>query len=318
MRVTDAKEIAVLMVGDMHAHAMTRIENSFEAIRLPEDGASALPQADRERVRGIATFAQTDASLMDTLPALEIIASFGAGVDHIDLQHAARRGIVVTNTPDCLTDEVADTAVGLLINTVRELSRAEAWLRRGKWREDRRYELTPLTLRDRKIGIAGMGRIGKAIAKRLTAFGLPIAYQSRSRKRDLDYRYFADIQALAENCDTLISVLPLNAETRAIVDGEVFEKLGADGVFINIGRGETVDEDALIAALKSRTIAAAGLDVYWNEPDIAAEFLALENVCLLPHIGSASVHTRRAMADCMVDNLLSWFEQGRPLNPVDA
>ena len=309
---------SVLILGKLHPHAVERIEESFNAIRAAGNEAKALTWADRNSVRAIATFSRTDAELIDSFPNLEIISSFGAGYDHVDVQHAARNGIIVTNTPDCLSDEVADTTIGLLINTVRELPRAEAWLREGKWPKEQNYPLTPLTLRDRTVGIAGMGRIGKAIARRLEAFGLPVAYHSRSRKEDLDYEYFDELHALASACDTLVSVLPLSETTLSVIDARTFENLGPQGVFISIGRGETVDENALIAALKNKTIAAAGLDVYWNEPEIATELLALDNVCLLPHVGSASVHTRRAMADCLVDNLSAWFATGKPLNPVSV
>lgn len=223
---------------------------------------------------------------------------------------------MVTNTPDVLTEEVADTAVGLLINTIRELPRAEAWLRAGRWVADGPYPLTPMTLRGRRVGIFGMGRIGLAIARRLEAFGLPIAYHNRSKVEGVSYAYHASLAELAANVDTLVSVAPSTAATDKAVNADVLAALGPDGVFVNIGRGGTVDQPALIEALGSGTIGAAGLDVFADEPDVPQALIDLPNACLLPHVGSATVHTRKAMADLVADNLVSWFEKGRALTPV--
>lgn len=223
---------------------------------------------------------------------------------------------MVTNTPDVLTEEVADTAVGLLINTIRELPRAEAWLRAGRWTAEGPYPLTPMTLRGRRVGIFGMGRIGLAIARRLEAFGLPIAYHNRSKVEGVSYAYHASLAELAANVDTLVSVAPSTAATDKAVNAGVLAALGPDGVFVNIGRGGTVDQPALIEALGSGTIGAAGLDVFADEPDVPQALIDLPNACLLPHVGSATVHTRKAMADLVADNLVSWFEKGRALTPV--
>ena len=185
---------------------------------------------------------------MDALPTLEINANFGVGYDWLDAAHAASRGVMVTNTPDVLTEEVADTTIGLLLNTLREFSRAENYLREGRWVKDGPYPLTRGSLRGRSIGIFGMGRIGLAIARRLEAFGLPIAYHNRRPVAGLAYDYHPTLVSLAAAVDTLICVAPGGAATLKAVGAPVFEALGRDGVFINIGRGSTVDEDALLVA----------------------------------------------------------------------
>jgi lactate dehydrogenase-like 2-hydroxyacid dehydrogenase len=249
------------------------------------------------------------------LPNLEIIASFGVGYDHVDAAAAARRGIIVTNTPDVLTEEVADTAVGLLICTVRELPQAERYLRAGKWPKAN-YPLSRATLRNRSVGLVGMGRIGRAIARRLEAFGVPIVYHTRKPRTDLPYRHYARLIDMAKEVDTLIVIVPGGAATRNMIDAKVLEALGADGILINVARGSVVDEGALIEALKQRKIFAAGLDVFVNEPEVPAELLALDNVVLLPHLGSASVYTREKMDQLLVDNLLAWSRGEAPRTPV--
>ena len=270
------------------------------------------------RIRGIAIsgLVKADKNALSQFPKLEIVSSFGVGYDHVDAGYARDNNIIVTNTPDVLTEEVADTAVGLLINTVRELTKAEAWLRDGRWKRDGNYPLTPLTLRDRKVGIFGMGRIGLAIAKRLEAFGLPIAYHNRRQVEGLDYAYHDTLEGLASAVDTLVSAAPGTPATAKAVNAKVLSALGSDGVFVNIGRGSTVDEPALAAALADGTIAAAGLDVFADEPNVSQALLDAPNTVLLPHVGSASEYTRRAMADLVVDNLIAWFETGKPLTSV--
>ena len=267
-------------------------------------------------IRGLARGGHfdVDRALFDRLPKLEIVASFGVGYDGIDLKAAADRGIVVTNTPDVLTEEVADTALGLLLMTVRELSAAERHLREGKWTKGN-YPLTG-TLRDRTVGIVGLGRIGMAIARRLDAMQVPVVYHTRHARRQVPYRYYADLRAMAADVDTLIVVLPGTPSTTNLIDAAILKALGTDGVLINIGRGVVVDEPALIAALKDGTIRAAGLDVFADEPNVPDALIALPNAVLLPHVGSASVHTRDAMGQLVVDNLRSWFKEGKPLTPV--
>jgi lactate dehydrogenase-like 2-hydroxyacid dehydrogenase len=243
------------------------------------------------------------------------VSSFGVGYDRIDTRAAAQRGIVVTNTPDVLTEEVADTTLGLLLATVREMPQAERYLRAGRWPEgDFRYSRA--TLRNRTAGIVGLGRIGRAIARRLDAFLVPVAYHNRSRQTDVAYRYYDSLVAMARDVDILIVVTPGGDGTRHLIDAMVLEALGPNGILINIARGSVVDEQALIHALRNGTVLAAGLDVFEREPHVPVELMALDNVVLLPHIGSASVYTRDAMDQLVVDNLVAWFDGRGPLTPV--
>lgn len=257
---------------------------------------------------------QLDSGFLARFPKLEIVANLGVGYDNIDAAFAASRGIVITNTPDVLTDETADTAMGLLLNVVREFSAAERYLREGRWTE-KPYRLTA-SLRERTMGIIGLGRIGKAIARRAEAFGVKIVYHGRNRQADAPYPYHASLIDMAKAADILMVVTPGGPQTRNLVDAQVLDALGPDGILVNIARGSVVDEPALIEALKSRRILAAGLDVYAVEPHVPSELLALDNAVLLPHVGSGSRHTRDMMNRLVVDNLVSWSAGGGPLTPV--
>ena len=256
-----------------------------------------------------------DEALMARLPKLQLIASFGVGYDHIDANAAARRGVIVTHTPGVLTDEVADTAVGLLLCTVRELPQAERYLRAGKWPTGN-YPLSRATLRTRTVGMVGMGRIGVAIARRLEAFDLPIVYHTRRQRPELAYRHYPRLIDMARDVNTLIVIVPGGAATKNMIDAQVLDALGRDGIVINVARGSVIDEPALIAALRDGKIMAAGLDVFVNEPKVPPELLAMDNVVLLPHLGSASVFTREQMDRLLVDNVLAWATGKPPLTPV--
>ncbi len=303
-------DIEVLKLGNLPKPTEEMLKQKFTVRDASQDLGAV-----RAIARGTGKQTVVDAALIERLPRLEIIANFGVGYDGIDLAGAAKRGIVVTNTPDVLTEEVADIALALLLMTVRELSAAERYLRAGKWASEGPYPLTG-TLRDRRVGIAGLGRIGLAVARRLDAMAVPVVYHTRQPKPDVPYPYFADLHAMAVEVDTLMCILPGGEATRNQIDARILRALGANGVLINIGRGTSVDEPALIAALKNKTIRAAGLDVFAEEPRVPAELIAMENVVLLPHVGSASVYTRAAMGQLMFDNLASWFDNGRPLTPV--
>jgi lactate dehydrogenase-like 2-hydroxyacid dehydrogenase len=220
----------------------------------------------------------------------------------------------VTNTPDVLNEVVADTALGLLLCTVREFPQADRYLRTGAWM-DKPYRLTQGTLRDRTVGIVGMGRIGKAIAKRLDAFGVPVVYHARN-PQDVTYKYYPKLLDMARDVDTLMIIVPGGAATLNMINAEVFKALGPRGVVINMARGTVIDEPALIEALKNRTIFSAGLDVFAKEPQVPKELIEMDHVVLLPHVGSASEHTREAMDQLVVDNILAWAAGKPPLTPV--
>jgi len=316
--MTSPATTEILMTGPLMAYAADQLKARYTVHELWK--AQDKPAFLREiagRVRGIAAGGghnRVDGALFDALPKLEIVSSFGVGYDHVDAAEAGKRGLVVTNTPDVLTDEVADLALGLLIATVRQLPQVDRYLREGKWLKAA-YPLTT-SLRKRSVGIVGLGRIGKAVAHRIEAFGLPVVYHGRSRQADVPYRYYPSLVEMARDVDTLISVAPGGASTHHIIDAEVLKALGPDGIIINVGRGTVIDEKALIEALQNRTILSAGLDVFEDEPRVPAELIAIEHAVLLPHVGSASVHTREAMGQLVVDNLASWFAGRGPLTPV--
>jgi lactate dehydrogenase-like 2-hydroxyacid dehydrogenase len=270
------------------------------------------------RVRAMAVSVSSDkigAELMSKLPKLEIVSTFAVGYDHVDAKWAAEHGIVVTNTPKVLNEEVADTALGLILCTVREFPQAERYLRAGKWLE-RAYPLTKATLRDRTVGMVGMGAIGQAIARRLDAMKVPVVYHSRRPAAGVGYRHYPNLVDMARDVDIIVVITPGGAATRNLINAEVLKALGPEGILINMARGSVVDEPALIQALKDKTIMSAGLDVYVNEPSVPAELIAMENVVLFPHLGSASVYTRTQMDQLVVDNLLSWAAGKGPLTPV--
>src|SRR5579871_448780 len=270
------------------------------------------------RFRGLAVTYNTvrgDARTLARFPKLEIVSSFGVGYDHIDAAYAREHNIMVTNTPDVLTEEVADIAMGLLICTLREFVKADRYLRSGLW-HTQQYPLSVGSLRDRKVGMVGMGRIGQAIARRLEASRVPVVYHTRNPIRELPNQHYPDLLQMAKDVDTLIVIVPGGAGTAKMINAEVMKALGPRGVIINVARGSVVDEQALIAALKSGTILAAGLDVFEKEPIVPDELRSMQNVVLLPHIGSASVVTRNAMDQLVVDNLKAWFAGKPPLTPV--
>ncbi len=272
----------------------------------------------RQRVRGMVWTpfgGPLTGAFMARLPRLELVATMGAGYEHIDVGYAAAHGICVTNTPHAVTEDTADAAFALVIDTVRRFPAAERYLRAGKWKPGQPFAASA-SLRDKTLGILGFGRIGKAIARRAEAFGLKIAYGGRRRQDGVAYPYFATPEALAANCDIFVSVLPGGAATRNAIGAAVFEALGANGFFINIGRGTSVDEPALIAALQDGKIAGAGLDVYANEPAVPAELVAMENVVLLPHVGGATTHVQQAVGAALIANIKSFAAGNGPLDPV--
>ncbi|OLP57396.1 dehydrogenase [Rhizobium rhizosphaerae] len=306
----------IVVPGRMHPRVLARLPGDFEMVQLDAADPALVTPDLAARAAGIATTNRLPANFLAAFETVEIVANFSVGYDGIDVDAAAARGVVVTNTPDVLNEEVADTAIALLLNSLRRFPAAEAYLRAGHWAEKGPFPLTPLSLRDRTVGIYGLGRIGQAIAKRLEGFGVPIGYHTRSKREDVAYTYYPSLKAMAEEVDTLISIVPGSDETRHTLNAEIFQALGPRGVVINVGRGSTLDEAALAAALKDGTIAAAGLDVFENEPHVPEALIALENATLLPHVASASEDTRNAMADLVVDNLKSWFATGAALTPV--
>jgi lactate dehydrogenase-like 2-hydroxyacid dehydrogenase len=312
-------KIDIVLPEKIFAGTRATLEAEFTPHFLAEVSDRARLVADiAPRVRAIArgNHVPIDKPLIDSFPNLEIIAVFGAGYDGVDVGYARERGLIVTNTPDVLNEEVADYTIGLMVMTARDLLRAERYLRDGSWARLGQFTPTPGSLRDRTVGLVGLGRIGRAIARRLEAMRIPVVYHARHALPDTPYRYYASLLEMAADVDTLVVAVPGGAATRHLVDAEILAALGRRGIVINIGRGSAIDEDALIRALETHNIQAAGLDVFATEPTIDPRFLALDNVVLLPHSGSASQVTHGAMGQLLVDNLKSWFESGRPLTPV--
>lgn len=276
-----------------------------------------LPPGVAEKLRGIAVtgLVPTNGAVLSKYPNIEIISSFGVGYDHIDAKYAAEHNIIVTNTPDVLTEEVADVALGLFIATAREFIKADKYVRSGLWLTQG-YPLTVGSLRDRKVGMVGMGRIGQAIARRLDASLVPVVYHSRNAAEGVAYQHYPNLVEMAKAVDTLIVITPGGASTANLVNAEVMQALGPRGIIVNVARGSVIDEPALIQALKSGTILAAGLDVFAQEPKVPDELKALQNVVLLPHVGSASVVTRNAMDQMVIDNLKLWFGGKPVLTPI--
>jgi hypothetical protein len=313
--------IEVLLLGPAKPLIVDGLAAAFKLYVMettPEAAREALVAEVAPRLRAIAgsaPVAKVPRALMQRMPKLEVISSFGVGYDNIDIKAAVERNVTVCNTPDVLTEEVADTAIGLLLCTVRELPQAERYLRAGKW-PGGDYRLSPATLRDRTVGMVGLGRIGQAIARRLEGFGLPVVYHSRNARPNVPYRHYPKLIDMARDVDTLMVITPGGAETRNLINAEVLAALGPRGILINMARGSVVDEAALIRALQQRTIHSAGLDVYVNEPHVPPDLLAMEHVVLLPHLGSSSVYTRQKMEQLVVDNLLAWAAGKPPLTPV--
>ncbi|MEM9970145.1 MAG: 2-hydroxyacid dehydrogenase [Pseudomonadota bacterium] len=252
--------------------------------------------------------------VMDALPGLAMISCYGVGYDNIDAAEAHRRGIMVTHTPDVLNAEVANTAILLMLACFRELLRDEAWVRSGDWEAKGGAPLTR-SVDGRTVGILGMGRIGQEIAERLSIFSPTILYHARTEK-GLPFEYVADLVDMARRSDVLICITPGGAATRHLVNREVIEALGPDGTLINVSRGSVVDEAALIGALEDGRLGWAGLDVFEDEPRVPERLCALPNTVLLPHVGSATVETRRAMGMLAVDNLIGHLKDGRVKTPV--
>lgn len=275
----------------------------------------AMLAADGPKLRGLVQGGGTvtPTALLDQLPNLEIISVFGVGYDGVPTAYCRQRGIKVTNTPDVLTDDVADVALGLILMTGRGFVRLNRFVHAGEWLQKSPELMTKLG--GRKVGILGLGRIGKAIAARAAAMGMRVAYTGR-KPQDVPYEFIGDLRSLAAGVDFLVVACPGGASTKNIVNADVLAALGKKGTLINIARGSIIDEPALVAALASGTIKAAGLDVFADEPRIPAELMAMDNVVLLPHVGSATRETRQAMGDLCKANLDAWFGEKKVLTLI--
>ena len=305
-------KIPVVLASPLHPPIQAKLEAEYAVHKLyaSSDRAAFLAPL-KDNVRAVATFSgRVDKDLIAALPKLEIISTMSIGVDHIDLEAAKARNVRVTNTPDVLTEDVADIAIGLLIALARRLVVGDRFVREGKWLKG------PLPLQTKlgglTMGVLGMGRIGEAIARRAAAMTMDVVYHNRSPKPGSPFRYYPDLLAMARDSDVLMVACPGGAATRHLVNAKVIEALGETGMVVNIARGSVIDEKALVAALASGRLAGAGLDVFEREPSVPEELIKLDNVVLAPHVGSATHATREAMGQLMLDNLAAHFA-GKPL-----
>jgi hydroxypyruvate reductase len=300
----------LLTVAKLAPMLMERLQSAF-TVHTQLDGAP------REAIRAVCGSGESKvpAELIAQLPALEVVSIMGVGYDGVDVAAAKARGILVTHTPDVLNDDVADLALALALNIARRIPQADRYVRDGRWAQQGPMPLAT-KLSGARLGLVGMGRIGQAIAERARAFGMSVAYTARSAKPNLPYTFHDQVTALAAQSDFLVVITPGGAGTRKLIDAKVLAALGPKGYLVNVARGSVVDEAALIAALQAGTIAGAALDVFENEPQVPEALRALDNVVLVPHIGSATVATRQAMANLAFENLRAFFAGEKPPTPV--
>lgn len=311
--------MSVLMLGALMPYLREQLAERHGAVLLPpdpEERAAWLAEHGSSVEVAVGTpGAGVGPELLDHLPSLEAIVHFGVGYDTTDLDAVQARGVAVSNTPDVLTDCVADFAIGMIIDVLRRLSAGDRFVRAGRWQAGAQFPLTT-RVSGKRVGILGMGRIGGAIAARLTGFSCPIGYHNRREVEGCEHRYHPSATVLARESDVLVVVTPGGSGTSHLVDQEVLDALGPEGYLVNISRGSVVDEEALKEALMSRRIAGAALDVFADEPNVPRGLFELDNVVLLPHLGSATVETRRAMADLVLENVESWRSGRTLVTPV--
>ncbi|PRD53645.1 2-hydroxyacid dehydrogenase [Phyllobacterium myrsinacearum] len=301
----------VLVLGPLMPYLLAELEKRYavEKLYAEKDALKFLQEnAGRFRAAVTSTFTGITADMIDLLPQVEIISSFGVGTDSLDVAYANSRGIRVANTPDVLNEDTANMALLLLLAATRDLVKNDRFVREGRWA---RGESAPLAsgIEGKRVGLVGLGRIGSVIAQKLLAFGCDVAYHTRSRKPDAPYTYYDNLVDLARDSAALIAILPGGEATRGVISREVLQALGPDGTFVNVARGTVVDEAALVELLQSGELGRAGLDVFADEPNVPEALFKLDNVVLQPHMGSATLETRRAMADRVVTNLEDYFAE---------
>ncbi|TYG53398.1 hypothetical protein ES288_D09G106600v1 [Gossypium darwinii] len=310
--------IGVLMTCPMSEYLENQLENRFNLFKLWNHSA---PKPDflkthSSSIKAVVgnTKIGADANMIDSLPNLEIVASYSVGLDKIDLGKCKEKGIKVTNTPDVLTDDVADLGIGLALAVLRKICVCDRFVRSGNWINGDFALASKFS--GKSVGIIGLGRIGSAIAKRAEAFKCFISYHSRSKKPNTNYKYYSNIVDLAADCQILFVACALTEETHHIINRKVIDALGPKGILINIGRGAHVDEPELVSALLEGRLGGAGLDVYENEPNVPEQLFSLENIVLVPHVGSDTEETSKAMADLVISNLEAHFKCKPLLTPV--
>lgn len=309
----------ILVITPIYGPTLADLKREYVVHELytASDRHALLPDVG-PRVRAMVTtgFVGFKRSDLDPLPKVEIVACFGNGHNTYDLAAAKERGIVVTNTPDLTSETVAETAIGLLLGVSRRIAESDRYVRAGRWTGGPGAIGLGRTLIGKVCGIMGLGHIGKGVARRAEALGMAISYHGRREQAGVPYRYYADLESLAHHSDCLVIACPLTPETRGAVSASVLHALGPNGYLVNVGRGPIVDQDALIAALRDKRIAGAALDVFWNEPEVPSELIAMDNVVLVPHIGSSTVEIREERGAKLLANLKAHFAGQPVLNPV--
>lgn len=298
----------LIIANPFHPETVAKLDdiyNTHHLWTLSKDEKLALVQSLKGSCSAVASASWSCDPAVYSLDSLQFIGCFGVGVDGVDFDRAADMNVRVSNTPDVLNDAVADIAIALILGITRNIVNADAYVRSKSWQKSGPFEFGQ-SLQGKTLGILGLGRIGKAIAERALPFGLKIAYHNRNQQK-VPYDYISSIEELAASSDILLCMLPGGPETKHLINERVLQKLGPNGYFINVGRGSSVDEQALARALSEGVIAGAGLDVYENEPRVPDALLAQSNLVLLPHIGSATEQTRRAMGQLVIDNLEAYF-----------
>ena len=305
----------LLMIGDFFPAMKDTLSKNFVIHQTKADEIDELGEDVLASIKCLATMGYAPAELIDKLPNLELISSFGVGYDGVAADHAARKGIMVGHTPDVLNDEVANTVIALILATTRRIVAYDKYVREGHWLTKGDAPLTH-GIAGKTVGIVGLGRIGEAVAEKLSVFNCSVAYHTRNKKPDISYPYFEKLVDLASSSDILVVITPGGPATEKLISSEVIDALGPNGTLINVARGTVVDEQAMISALQNGRLGAAGLDVFEKEPNVPEALFSMENVVLAPHIGSATFETRQAMADRVVDNINAFYKAGAPINLV--
>ncbi len=313
-------QVKLLNVGRLPPALEARLAQAYDMTTLAKErDPEAFLAAHAAEITALVSSAAVGVptALLDRLPNLKVISNFGVGLDKLDVAHAQARGIAVGYTPDVLNDCVADAAFGLLLDVARGMSAADRFVRSGQWARGGAFPVGR-KVSGARLGIVGMGRIGRTIARRSIGFDMDVRYHARKAVADLEWTYEASLVELARWADYLVLITAGGPATRHLINAEVLQALGPEGFLINVARGSVVDETALVQALQDKRIAGAALDVFENEPQVPPALLALDNVVLLPHVASATRETRQAMADRVFDNLQAYFTQGRLLSPAPA
>lgn len=314
--MTDMLKNRIFVAASLYPATQKAFENLYETYRLDNsDALEKMPSTWRDTCEVLVTnsLKGVGKEVLEKLPALRLVANFGTGVEKIDLPYCKKQNISVTHTPGVLTEDVADLTLTLILATLRQVTAADRFVRRGAWALEN-FKLTR-SFRGLNVGIVGMGKIGKEVARLCLPFNTNIGYYGPNQKQ-VDYLYFQEVESLADWADVLVAACPGGEPTKGIISAKVLDRLGADGIFINISRGSVVDEKALVKRLVDGSIAGAGLDVFFNEPDVPVQLMELDNVVLQPHLGSATHRTRREMGNLTLANVAAFFEDKVLLTPV--